>query len=373
MRSSGFKITSIGLLILFLSIPNLLFSSEFTYRSEIPSNEISSEIFSSDTELPDKVYTFEANDVLRFEGLDLEDDYLYYIYVEVVTLANLTLEIDLWDPDGDKYDIFKAELRFQDDFAKWYEIPFGTAKGGNYDFEFEGSSDRNFNLYIRIEKAVPCLHDMVSADEFKFLKVDKYTDENYKDYPLNLETDTNYKIYIARVSPIDNEQNSEVRFDFFITDPDDLVFSYCADKVMASINTLNSFEFGTSQAGTHKICVQIDCNVAYVNIAYGVVEDIQISQDQEANNTTPEKEEEAPSMKNLFSNSSSIPPEGIVLTIVGLGGFSLVALVLHILNKKGESMAPSPASKKPKESERRKNDYYKRYLAKNGTDFLSNS
>ncbi|MFW9894836.1 MAG: hypothetical protein ACFFD7_03445, partial [Candidatus Thorarchaeota archaeon] len=101
------------------------------------------------TNLPDKVYLFQSpQDSLMLENIALELFYVYYLRVEIVTPYNCSVAITLWDPNGNRFNIFESELDMEIEGANYYEIPFGTALAGNYDILMNVTTDNNVNIYI---------------------------------------------------------------------------------------------------------------------------------------------------------------------------------------------------------------------------------
>ena len=88
----------------------------------------------SSPDLPNKVYLFQApQDTLMLGDILLEQYYIYYLYIEIVTPYNCSARITLWDPEGKQFNIFESSLFIEPEGANYYEIPFGTALAGNYD------------------------------------------------------------------------------------------------------------------------------------------------------------------------------------------------------------------------------------------------
>jgi len=107
------------------------------------------------------VFTFLApNDMLIINNLSLEECYLYYIFIELITPYNVsTMRIRIWDSVNCKYEIFESEMFFEPDYGRYFEIPFGTALTGNYRIEFYIETVSNVNILINIEIGPKCLHD----------------------------------------------------------------------------------------------------------------------------------------------------------------------------------------------------------------------
>ncbi len=292
----------------------------------------------SDLELPDKVYTFLAGaDTKNFE-LYLEKHYTYLIYIELVTPHNITnMKICIWDPDGEVFKIFESEMFFNPEYGRFFEIPFGTVMSGDYIFEFCANAPTNFNLHIIIEQGPECLHDKIDSqepDNIILYKVNRFSNGDYIDHDVDLETDMMYKFYIGRVSAIAITQNNEVRITYKIEDPNGIEFDIYNNELIADIDGLNSFSFGTAIEGEYIIKLTVYCNVPNVNIAYVIVEDYEIGDVIDANETKPVEStsfiEEAE--EELDDASANLPTEmvvGTLISVFGISGVALTALMVH--------------------------------------------
>jgi len=241
--------------------------------------------------LIDKVYTFLApDDFLSFSDLYFEKNYNYYILVEMVTPHNCTLNVSLWDSDNFRYDLFSNSMTYEPQAWQSFEFPFGTVKAGNYSLLLSTESTLNFNLHIKIKQHVKCLYDIMSTQDINNLvhyRVTRFTDGMQIEHSLTLKTDMSYKLFIGRVSSISMLNSNEVQLDYEISDPFDISFQIYVNETMLAIGEVNKFDFGTSTEGIYTINITIYCAVEYVNIAYSIVEDYQISDVIDGNETDP--------------------------------------------------------------------------------------
>jgi len=156
-------------LLLFFGSSNILNRSSTQKNSDIPAI--------SGPDLPDKVYLFQSpQDSLVLEDIALEQYYIYYLYVEIVTPYNCSVKITLWDPEGNQFNIFESDLFNEPEGANYYEIPFGTALTGNYDIAFDVIAPENVNVYIRMEKGPRCLFDKIPMEEIDDIELYHVTD-----------------------------------------------------------------------------------------------------------------------------------------------------------------------------------------------------
>ncbi|MFX0071303.1 MAG: hypothetical protein ACFFAO_09455, partial [Candidatus Hermodarchaeota archaeon] len=105
--------------------------------SKINENSFNTVKSSDEILLPNKVYTFLAPNYEVTFDLYLEGEYMYYIYIELVTPHNCSLmRITLWDSESRKFDIFENEMFYEPEYGRYFEIPFGTTDSGDYNVSF---------------------------------------------------------------------------------------------------------------------------------------------------------------------------------------------------------------------------------------------
>ncbi|MFX0069751.1 MAG: hypothetical protein ACFFAO_01545 [Candidatus Hermodarchaeota archaeon] len=280
---------------------------------------------SEELDLPDKVYTFLAPAYTITFELYLEGEYMYYIYFELVTPHNVSsMKVTLWDNEGRKFELFERAMYYDPESSRWDELPFGTAESGEYNISFSMQADDNFNLYIRMTQVEKCLFDDIDIKSPVLFKVSPFPPGGFYEDSVYLKTDYMYKFYIKRVSPISDQISEEVRINFILTDPDDnnfTIYDY-NDDILADINGYNSFEFGTAIGGFYEFEMQIYLqNVDYVNIAFAVDEEYQISQIQDVNETDSSSSGDSKSSKlKLDDDNISIPQEWLLGSVLFVGG-----------------------------------------------------
>jgi len=347
-----------------LLISNSSFLSSSTDHSPSRSvdetgNSISDEavLHNSDLELTDKVYTFLApNDDKQTFNLYLEKEYMYFIYIEMVTPHNVSvMRITIWDPVDKQYNVFESEMFYSPEFGRYFEIPFGAEMAGGHKFEFYSESNVNFNMYIKIEQGPLCLHDKIDSqyhDDVVFFEVTNFSNGQSVSHRIDLETDISYKFYIGRVSAISIIESNIVRLDYIIedsTDPDPIEFIIYTNELLADIDGVSMFNFGTAIGGEYKIKLKIYCDVEHVNIAYAVVEDYQISDVVDANETKAPDEEDSDTidiLEELSSDAIFLPIEGTVAVILFAGSMAGTVYVLFIRQKKKANVGFPIAQKK---------------------------
>ena len=301
---------------------------------------------SSDLELPDKVYTFLApNDNLTFKGLYLEKEYMYYIYIELVTPHNCSvMRITIWDPDDKQFNIFESEMFYNPKYGRYFEIPFGTEMAGQYRIEFYSESLVNFNLYIRMEQGPICLYDKIDSQEHDNIvlhEVTTFDNNKFKEHDIDLKTDVSYKFYIGRVSAISITESNVVRLDYNIEDPNGVDFIIYSNDFLADVNGVNISSFGTSIAGEYEIKLRIYCSVVYVNVAYAMVEDYQISDVIKVNETKSESSEDSDAidlLEELKNDAISLPIEWAIATIIFVSSLSGVMFMI-LTNQRKKNLA----------------------------------
>ena len=294
--------------------------------------------------LPDKVYTFLAPTDTFTSDYELDDHYIYYIYIELVSPHYVTImRIRIWDPDNNQYNIFESNMTFSPESGRYFEIPFGTALSGEYSFEFYSISTVNFNLHIQISKGPKCLHDKIDPQQIEGIMlydVKAFTNgESITETDIDFNSDTMYNFYISRVSAISIVQSNEIRIDCSIEDPDGVVFDIYNNRLMEDIDGMNKFLFGTAVKGEYIFRVTIYCSVAFVNIAYAIIEDYQIAEGLIGD----EKEEKKITLEDIAEDikksTTQLPTEWMVGTLVFIGAIAGFALILLINQKKMGNVA----------------------------------
>ncbi|MHA2339336.1 MAG: hypothetical protein ACXACX_18690 [Candidatus Hodarchaeales archaeon] len=287
----------------------------------------------NDSNLIDKVYLFQSPlDALLLEDIVLEQYYTYYIWVEIVTPYNCSVKIILWDPNGDQYNIFESSLFNEPEGANYFEIPFGTAKAGNYDIEFEVTTPGNVNVYIKMEQGPKCLFDkipMEEVDDIRLYRITRFSNADEMIHTIFFDTDYMYKFYVGRVSPITVMENNHVRLDFTLEDPDGIKYNIFSNTSLVDIDKVEVFKFGTAISGVYTFNLTIYCNVAHVNIGYSIVDLYQISSGIEPNQTQPTNG------STIVNQYFEMPTEWTI-GILGFAGTisAIIGIVLYKQKKK---------------------------------------
>jgi len=296
------------------------------------------ELSSSDPELPDKVYAFQApSDVIVFDNLPLQKYFKYYILVEIVTPHNCSLTITLWDPDNKQFDIFENDLCFEPESGRYYEIPFGTALGGNYTIEFDVITSENLNIYIRIERGPTCLFDVIPWEEIEdmlFYKVTRFSNGMTVSHNITFKSDYMYKFYIGRVSAISINEDNEIRKNYSLYDPGDIEYGIYSNETLAGINVVDIFMFGTAIEGLYSIDITIYSEVEYSNIGYTVIEHHKISHGVDPNQTDPDP----PTNSSLPTNKFSIPKEWTAGILI-VGGIVIASVIVFIIKNREKNVS----------------------------------
>ncbi|MFW9822403.1 MAG: hypothetical protein ACFFE4_05685 [Candidatus Thorarchaeota archaeon] len=283
--------------------------------------------------LPDKVYLFQSpQDSLLLEDLVLEQYYLYYLLIEIVTPHNCTANITLWDPEGHQFNIFENRLYVEPEGANYFEIPFGTAISGNYDFLFEVITLENMNLHIRMEKGPKCLLNKLPLEELdsvKLYKVTRFSNEGYVNHTIMLNIDYMYKFYVGRVSPISFMEDNEIKIDLSLEDPEGIIYTIFYNTTLAGIDDINWFKFGTAIGGFYNFNITIRCNVENVNIGYSVIDLYQIGSGSETNLTEP-------TTNSTILNQYFFMPTEWTIGILGFAGTisAIIGVLLYKQKKK---------------------------------------
>ncbi len=314
-------------LIFFASL--ILFFGSFNILNRSPLQKNNANPKMSGPDLPDKVYLFQSpQDTLMLNDIVLEQYYVYYLYVEIVTPYNCSIKITLWDPESKQFNIFESGLFVEPEGANYFEIPFGTALAGDYDIKVEVITLGNVNVYIKMEKGPKCLYDkipMEEVDDIKLYQVTRFSNEMNINHTVLFTTDYMYKFYVGRVSPISVMENNKVRLDFTIKDPEGIIYPIFLNATLVEIDDIARFKFGTAIGGLYTFDITIYSSVGYVNIGYSIIQMYQIGVGPEVNQTEP-------------TNSSTVVNRYFTMPIewtIGILGFmgTISAIVLVILYK----------------------------------------
>ncbi|MCP6719387.1 MAG: hypothetical protein KJI71_04095 [Patescibacteria group bacterium] len=292
----------------------------------------------SGPDLPDKVYLFQSpQDSLMLNDIVLEQYYVYYLYVEIVTPYNCSIKITLWDPESKQFNIFESDLLVEPEGANYFEIPFGTALAGDYDIKVEVITPGNVNVYIKMEKGSKCLYDkipMEEVDDIKLYQVTRFSNEMNINHSVLFTTDYMYKFYVGRVSPISVMENNEVRLDFIIKDPNGIIYPIFLNATLAEIDDIERFKFGTAIGGLYTFDVIIYSSVGYVNIGYSIIQLYQISVGPEINQTKPTN-------SSTVINRYFTMPIGWTIGILGFFGTISVIIAVILYKQKNKNVISS--------------------------------
>ncbi|MFX1375181.1 MAG: hypothetical protein ACFFA0_05160 [Promethearchaeota archaeon] len=321
--NKGIKVILVFLLSFCLTIPNFNFVS--TSKEKQPTVKI------ADPEFPDKVYAFlSPSDVLMFNDIYFEQFYTYYIWVEIVTPNNCSLNITLWDPDGMQFYIFESDLFLEPDGGNYYEIPYGCALGGNYTIEFVTISTNSLNLYIRIEKGIKCLFDKIQGEELEnmiFYRVTRFYNGMTLSHTIDLKPDFLYKFYFGGVSPILYVETNIISLNFSLFDPGDIEYIIYTNETLVPITDVNRIKFGTAIGGEYKLDLEIKSDVEYMNIGYLVIELHKISHVIDPNQSNPTNSTSSP------TSTFQMPTEWTAGIIAFFGVIITSAIIIVVKNR----------------------------------------
>lgn len=325
-------------------------------NDDIITDRTENDLQSSDLVLTDKVYTFLApNDRLSFNNY-FEEKYMYYISIELVTPHDCSpMRITILDPDDKQFNIFESDMFYYPEYGRSFEIPFGTVKSGLYNITFNSVSTLNFNMHILIEQGPKCLYDKIDqqkTEDIIFYKVKTFDDGKFNIHDVDLKTDEMYKFYLGRVSAITIIDSNEVRVDYSIEDEDGNEFYIYTYKLLAGIDGVSSYNFGTASSGTYTIKLTVyiaDPDVEYVNIAYAIVDDYTIGDAVDINNTESDvkesKSEDQDMFEELVDNSLILPIEWTIGTLLFVGGLAGVIVVMLVQHRKNNVVSLSIKNK----------------------------
>lgn len=285
--------------------------------------------------LVDKVYNFTLDKPYLYfkKNIYFEHFYNYFITVCIVTPHTCNLNITLWDPEGDEYQISYEELMVQDDYR---EVPFGVAISGNYSMLFSSELTQNLNIHINIERGGLCLYDKILTEELSYIiyyNVLKFYNESHISHPITLQTDMNYRFYFGRVSAISKNLSGRTELvHTIIDDTQGIPFIIYTNDSVASPKEVTSYHFGTAGAGQYTVNLTIYCDVPAVNIAYAIIEKQRIADGTDPNDDNPPAPPDDPI--NGTGIEAFIPREWTIGMITFVGSAVAIPIIIVVYRKK---------------------------------------
>ena len=298
-------------------------------------------MMSSEPYLVNKVYNFTTNrDYVNFSNnIYFEKPYVYNIYFEIVTPHSCHMNISLWDPEGDKYDIYDSRPNGEPlEQFQYEEIPFGVAITGNYTITFQAHLNQNLNIHIKIiNSGLHCLQGALSPSAFsekEFYEVNKFYNRTTKNHNITLKTDVLYRFYFGRYSPISHILKSNITIDFNIASSIDIGYIIYVDNSLPQVTIVDSFDFGTSVEGMYFFNITIYCKVLCVNIAYAIVEVEKIADGTNPNDPVPPPDDDGTTNSTLSGIRFFIPSELTIGVIIGIGALVGIPVLFIVLRRK---------------------------------------
>ena len=302
-----------------LAIPSQLSGSLTPNRIHTSSHEYICEVF-----------TFTQTQDTYTLSFDLLRTYMHTIIVSVVTPHSCYMNITLSDSSNREFQIFYTYISQIDGE---FSIPFGTAVAGNHTFMFRATLEENLNIKIKIlREDVNCLYDKIPQQEYVniiFYEVTCFSDGFFISHEVFFRTDRSYKFYIGRVSPISMNLSTKGSVIYNIIDPNAIPFAIYENDTLASVAGVNIFSFGSAIGGSYTIGIRIYCKVAWMNIAYAIVDNGPIC------NPPPTDDNQT-----SISDNFSIPFDLGLYTVTGAGVIAgaLVLAVVHYRKKNDLSL-----------------------------------
>lgn len=280
--------------------------------------------------LTDKVYNFTVeeptlifNDIIFFEK-----PYYYDIIIGMVTPHSCDMNITLFDPEDDPYEITYESNMIQDDYRV---IPFGTALTGNYTIIFEAILTENLNIHIRIEQGIKCLYDVIPSEEqqkINYYDIRKFKNETTIIFNTTFKSDWYYKFYFQRVSPISIKLSNYVVMDHDIVSSIGIPYRIYRNESLG----ISTYRFGTAVEGLYTINITIYCDVPCVNIVFAVVERYRIADEIDPNDDDPPPD--VPGNNTNDGIDIFIPTEWTIAMIVFVGSAVCIPVLIIVYRKK---------------------------------------
>ena len=335
MGINRLKVILMGLLIL-LSSGISIGITNINYVPVSGFDERCLKLSSSGNILVDKVYNFtKDNPIVKFANIIFFEKTFYYnIYVCVVTPHTCDMNITIYDPEEDPYEITYEKNMTQDDSRI---ITFGSALTGNYSIQFNAIILQNLDIHIKIEKWIKCLYDVIPPEEqqkIKYYDTQKFKTGNTIYFNTTFKSDWNYKFYFQRVSPISVKLKPTVVIDHDILSSNYISYTiYRNESISLQVKT---YRFGTAVEGLYVMNITIQCVVPCANIAFAVVERYQIADGVNPND--PEDPEIGPVNNTQGGILVSIPPEFVIGILVFFGFVVGTPILIIIIRRRKNSI-----------------------------------
>ncbi|MFX1312587.1 MAG: hypothetical protein ACFFHD_08255 [Promethearchaeota archaeon] len=290
--------------------------------------------------LVDKVYNLTlAKPYINFSNnIYFEKPFIYYISFQVVTPHTCHMNISLWDPENDKYDIYDSRGGVQLVQFEKPEIPFGVAITGNYTITFRAYLTENLNIHIKIIKSqYICLQDTIEPSEFGrrvLYEVNKFYNQSLTQHNLTLKTDWLYRFYFGRYSPIASTLDSNTTIDFNITSSNDINYKIYINKILPGVCEVDFFDFGTAVDGTFNVIMTIYSKVKCVNIAYAIIDIDKIADGTDPNDPDPPPDDDTPTNDTKTGIEAFIPREWTIGMIIFVGSAVGIPILIIVYRKK---------------------------------------
>jgi len=339
------KIFTFVFLVTFFMIIPVITKSIKNDQFSIRILSINPQISSSSNKIVDKVYNFTIDkDYINFSNnILLLRPYIYYISFEIVSPHFCHMNISLWDPDNDKYDIYDSRpdgiLLGQFDEK---EIPYGVALTGNYTITFQTHLTENLNIHIKIvNSGVQCLQEAISPEAFKykeFYQVSKFKSRWEEQHNVSLKSDYLYRFYFGRYSPIAHEWKINTTIDFNITSSIDIEYKIYVNESLPGVLNLQHFDFGTAVEGPYVFNISVNCEVLCVNIAFVIVKVEKIADGINTNDPDPIPDP-TPDNNTIPDNSTvggvkAFIPKEWTIGIIIVTGIMVGVPILIVVNRK---------------------------------------
>ena len=118
---------------------------------------------------------------------------------------------------------------------------------------------------------------------------------------------------------------------YTIEDAEGVEFVIYSEEILADIEGINIFHFGTANGGLYTIKISILCSVSYANIGYSVIEDYQISDIVGGNNT--DEPDDMGFFDGLWSNNTALPVVWVIGSLIFIGVVIGALVIVYIHNK----------------------------------------
>ncbi len=254
------------------------------------------------------VFTFQEPYHELIHGLSLNKGKEYNIHFEIVSPHNCTMAINLADPQGSIYELFRISLNFPNGFGFSKDFSHVAAMTGLHYLIVKVWTEENINIHLSVEDRGDFKFESEFTNKTVETTIEKVHDGYSRQFTRDFKKNYLYEFIFKRVSPIRGDFNIFATIEFWIqtSPPNQTRFVLLANETLPDVMQLISTQFGTAINDTYTCNYTIHSNIEPFNLVHGIVEKYLISENAGSESSLKnETEDSIPEENDSSSNSSS--------------------------------------------------------------------